>query len=86
LIQGDLQRREDGSQLAVHHKQAMPTQQLANLAAVGTSAAAIGCVYQQHVKGDRKTALYHFGCAEVLVRRTQQIVFHNIEPVAKGSV
>jgi hypothetical protein len=60
----------------------MLTQQLANPATVGTSAVAMGCVYQQHIKGDRRTALYHFGCAEVLVRRTQQIVFHNIEPVA----
>jgi hypothetical protein len=52
-------RREDDSRNhAVHYEQALPTQQLANLAAVGTSATANVAFHQQHVKGDSETALY----------------------------
>ena len=49
------------------HEQALPTQQLANPATVGTSAIAdVAFHLKLHVKGDRETALTHSGCAEVL--------------------
>ena len=54
------------AQMPLHHEQALPTQQLANPATVGTSAIADCCVSKTHVKGDRETALTYLGCAEVL--------------------
>jgi hypothetical protein len=41
--------------------------------------------FQQHVKGERKTALYLLaGCAEVLVVRTQQMTFHTLSLLLKA--
>ena len=62
----DFKHKDTGPSLECH-EQALPTQQLANPATVGTSAIAdVAFHLKLHVKGDRETALTHSGCAEVL--------------------